>query len=89
MTRIFTRVLGAAAIAGITAFTAATPALADGPGNTIGDNLGALLLGNQNNGANTGNTGATYTNGKPLTNNIGDMTGAALVNTAKVVDGLI
>jgi hypothetical protein len=86
MTKIFTRVLGAAAIAGITVFTAATPALA----NTIGNNIGALLIASQNEGANAGNDGSTSShgssNGNTLANNIADQSNVALVNTAKVAE---
>lgn len=90
MIMILTRVLGAAAIAGITAFTAATPALADDPGSTIGNNIGALLIASQNEGANAGNDGTTSShgssNGNTLANNIADQSNVALINTAKVAE---
>ncbi|MFD5891814.1 hypothetical protein ACFWHQ_38515 [Streptomyces sp. NPDC060334] len=87
MIMIITRVLGAATIAGI---TAATPALADDPGNTIGNNMGALLIASQNEGANAGNDGTTSShgssNGNTLANNIADQSNVALINTAKVAE---
>ncbi|MEV4867961.1 hypothetical protein [Streptomyces syringium] len=86
MTKTFSRALGAAAVAGAALIAAAAPASA----NTIGDDIGALLIGSQNQGANAGNDGATSShgssNGNTLANNIADQSSIALVNTAKVAE---
>ncbi|CAM5559781.1 hypothetical protein [Streptomyces purpurascens] len=89
MTKIFSRAIGTAAVAGAALIAAAVPASA----NTIGDNVGALLIGSQNQGANAGNDGSTSShgssNGNTLANNIADQSNVALVNTAKVAEGAL
>lgn len=58
--------------------------------NVVGNNIGAILFGPQNNGANTGNTESTTnhgsSNGNALASNIVDNTNFALVQTAKIVE---
>ncbi|MEU2855575.1 hypothetical protein [Streptomyces syringium] len=86
MTKTLSRALGAAAVTGAALMAAAAPASA----NPIGDNLGALLIGSQNQGANAGNDGSTSShgssNGNTLATNIADQSNIALVNTAKVAE---
>ncbi|MFJ3966157.1 hypothetical protein [Streptomyces sp. NPDC090036] len=86
MKKIFKQVLSSAAVAGVAGVGVAAPASA----NTIGDNVGALLIASQNQGANAGNDGSTSShgssNGNTLANNIADQSNVALINTAKVAE---
>ncbi|MER7569497.1 hypothetical protein ABTZ93_42495 [Streptomyces sp. NPDC097941] len=89
MPKIFTRALGTAAVAGAALIATAAPASA----NTIGENVGAFLIGSQNQGANAGNDGSASSNGgsngNTLANNIADQSNVALVNTAKVAEDVL
>ncbi|MDX6364147.1 MAG: hypothetical protein QOC85_3157 [Streptomyces sp.] len=89
MTKIFSRAIGTAAVAGAALIAAAVPASA----NTIGDDVGVLLIGSQNQGANAGNDGSTSShgsnNGNTLASNNADQTNDALVNIEKVAEGVL
>jgi hypothetical protein len=83
MTKVF---LSTALLLGF-AFTTITPVA---HANTIGNDIGAIQLLSQNQGANTGNVGSTNShgssNGNALANNIADQSNVSVVNTVKVLE---
>ncbi|MHA6757317.1 hypothetical protein [Streptacidiphilus sp. PAMC 29251] len=87
MTKIFNQVLSAVAVVGVTVLAAAVPASA----NSIGDTIGAIQIGSQNLGANSGNVGSVNnhgsSNGNSLANNIADQSVVGLVNDVDMLNG--
>ncbi|MBB1245103.1 hypothetical protein GL263_16220 [Streptomyces durbertensis] len=90
MTKIFSRALGAAAVAGIATLAAAGPALADpAPGGLIGSHVGVIGLASQNSAVNNGNIGGGISHAENAHNSAQQVvTDAQAIDVAKNVEVL-